>query len=158
MEHKGLQSSVLAAINTPRSAGLKMTAMIDVVFLLLLFFLVSAQWKPPQSFLPLLLPHARAATAHIALPQPLVITIRHQSAGCCVEVAQKSISIGTDEDFAGLLEMIRQTLEEQKRFAQDPVELLFEPDVRWEYVAKIYNLLYGTGMTDITFGQNEEHD
>ena len=127
--------------------------MIDVVFLLLLFFLVSAQWKPPQSFLPLQLPHANAAEAHIAQPLPLIITVGHQSAGCSVELAGKGISIETDDDFNGLLELIRQTLEQQKRFAEDPVELLFEPDVRWEYVAKIYNLLYGAGMTDITFGQ-----
>src|SRR3989339_2196592 len=127
MEHKGVQSSVLAVIKTSRGRGLNMTAMIDVVFLLLLFFLISAQWKPPQSYLPLQLPHAQAAEAHIAQPLPLIITVSHQSAGCSVELAGKSISIETDDDFNGLLELICQALEQQEKFAEEPGEPLFEP-------------------------------
>jgi hypothetical protein len=50
-------------------------------------------------------------------------------------------------------------MEQQKRFATDPIEIVCDGKVRWEQVVKIYNLLYGAGASDITFamtGQGHE--
>jgi hypothetical protein len=43
----------------------------------------------------------------------------------------------------------------QKRFAGDPVEIICGPDVKWEHLARIYNLFFGAGLTDITFRMTE---
>ena len=39
----------------------------------------------------------------------------------------------------------------QKRVAADPVEVICEPDVKWEHLARIYNVFFGAGLTNITF-------
>jgi hypothetical protein len=64
-----------------------------------------------------------------------------------VQIEDKTIAA----DLTALMEKIRQTLLDQKRFAADPVEVICAPEVRWDHVAKIYNLFFGAGLTDITF-------
>jgi len=36
------------------------------------------------------------------------------------------------------------------------VEIICQPKVKWEYLAKIYNTFYGAGLTDITFAMTEQ--
>ena len=53
------------------------------------------------------------------------------------------------------MEQTKQCLLEQKRYASDPVEIVCAAKVKWENLAKIYNVLYGMGLTDITFQMTE---
>lgn len=129
--------------------------MIDIIFLLLIFFLVCAKWRPQEQFLPLRLPTAGAAEISLVSSEPLVIQITAQSRGCDVRIGQlTNVQIRQDhveQDLAGLIEQLQNSLTAQNRFASDPVEIICEPDVKWDYFAKIYNVLYGVGLTDITF-------
>jgi biopolymer transport protein ExbD len=49
--------------------------MIDMIFLLLLFFFVVAKWRPAEDFLPFRLSAAQAPGINIAKPEPLIIHI-----------------------------------------------------------------------------------
>ncbi len=128
--------------------------MIDMIFLLLIFFLVAAKFQPPESFLPLRLATAYSETPTIK-PEPLTINITGKANGCQVRInPNMSIDI-TDstinENLATLAERISDCLQSQKRLPADPVEIICTDDVKWDHLAKIYNLLFGMGLGDITF-------
>ena len=136
-----------------------MAPMIDLVFLLLIFFLVAAKYRPQEDFLPLQLPTAAAQARTIVKPEPLVVHILTAEGGCRVQIAQlQSVRIEEDTieaDLTALLEKFAETLQAQKRTANDPVEIICAPQVKWDYLAKIYNVLCGAGLTDITFTMTE---
>ena len=46
-------------------------------------------------------------------------------------------------------------LKSQKRHVGDPVEVVCSDDVKWDYLVKIYNVLYVMGINDITFAMTE---
>lgn len=136
-----------------------MAPLIDVVFLLLLFFFVAAKWRPQEDFLPFRLPAAQAQSRPLAKPEPMLVNIAAQSAGCIVRIDAAEQLIIDDEsleaDLTAMLETIRASMLTRKRLPADPVEIICEPDVKWQHLARVYNLLYGAGMTDITFWMTE---
>ena len=60
-----------------------------------------------------------------------------------------------DANLAVLMAKMNECMLAQKRFAADPVEIICGPDVKWEHLARIYNLFFGAGLTDITFRMTE---
>ncbi len=138
---------------------LRMAPLIDIIFLLLLFFLVTANWRPKESFLPVQLPAVSDGTKTIVKAEPLVIEIKSIPAGCVVQIGQSiavEIADGTtDENLALMMEKLKQCMVEQKRFISDPIELVCDKKLKWQYLAEIYNLMYGCGLTDITFAMTE---
>ena len=142
-----------------RNITLRMAPMIDIIFLLLIFFLVAGNWRPQEDFLPFKLPVAQAQSPVTEKPEPLTIHVLSTPSGCQVRFGQThSITIdqhNNDQALIQLLEKLKQCLIEQKRFAGDPVEIICEPQVKWDYLAKIYNTLYGAGLTDIAFRMTE---
>ena len=141
--------------NRRRPFTLRMAPMIDMVFLLLIFFLVAAKWRPQEDFLPFQLPLAQAQEQSIGKPEPLMIHIFATESGCQVQIGQSGavqIENQTIEvNLAVLMEKMKSSLLAQKRFATDPIEIICEPEVKWEHLAKIYNMFFGAGLTDITF-------
>jgi biopolymer transport protein ExbD len=141
------------------SFTLRMAPMIDMIFLLLIFFLVAAKWRPQEDFLPFQLPSAQAQDRRIGKPEPLAMHIFAIETGCQVQIGGVAIASIDDEtieaDLAALMEKMQECLTEQKRYASDPVEITCAPEVRWEHVAKIYNMFFGAGLTDITFTMTE---
>jgi biopolymer transport protein ExbD len=138
---------------------LRMAPMIDMIFLLLIFFLVAAKFRPQEDFLPFQLPTAHAQNQTIGKPEPLTMHISTTPSGCQVQISQfHTVQIKNENieaDLAVLMEKTRDCLLAQKRFATDPVEIICDADVKWQHLAKIYNLLYGAGLTDITFEMTE---
>ncbi|MBA7659138.1 hypothetical protein ES703_67103 [subsurface metagenome] len=138
---------------------MRMAPMIDMVFLLLIFFLVAAKWRPQEDFLPFQLPLAQAQEQRIGKPEPLMIHIFATESGCQVQIGQSDavqIEKQTIEaNLAVLMEKMKSSLLAQKRFATDPIEIICEPEVKWEHLAKIYNTFFGAGLTDITFRMTE---
>ncbi len=138
---------------------LRMAPLIDVIFLLLIFFFVSIGLSPPESFLPLELPSQQDSTIFGGIVEPLVIRVSNVGAACEVSFAPGySVRIrpaSVDADMAETVEVLREVMIKQKRSPADPVELIFDDSVKWDYTAKIYNLLFGLGIEDITFRLNE---
>ena len=145
--------------NRRRPFTLRMAPMIDMVFLLLIFFLVAAKWRPQEDFLPFQLPLAQAHEQRIGKPEPLIIHISATQTGCQVQIGRlhtATIENQTIEaDLAALMTKVRDCLLAQKRFATDPIEIVCSPDVKSEYWTKIYNVFYGMKLSDITFRMTE---
>lgn len=142
------------------SFTLRMAPMIDMVFLLLIFFLVAAKWRPKENFLPFQLPAAQAQGDRLGRPEPLIMHISVTQAGCQVQIGQLyTIQLEDrtiETNLTELAERMRDCLVAQKRFISDPVEIVCGPQVKWEYLSKIYNILFGAGLTDITFMMTEQ--
>ena len=147
---------LLESLKEPKSSfTLRMAPMVDMVFLLLLFFLVAVKWRPQEDFIPFNLPAAQGASATLARPEPMQIYIQATAGGCRVDIAQIQPELINEQtmetDLAELMEKIKYVCIEQKRLADDPVEIICEPDVKSQYWVRICNVLYGMKMTDITF-------
>lgn len=147
------------ASNCRRGFSLQMAPMIDIIFLLLLFFLVAAKWRPQESFLPFHLPAADTQQREFGKPEPLVIRILTTQTGCNVQIGQSQIvqiaNQTIEEDLAALTGKMRDCMLEQKRFVTDPVEIICQPSVKSRYWVKIYNVLAGLKLTDITISMTE---
>ena len=161
MKTESTQINILKKIRSRRKrpSTLNMAPMIDMVFLLLIFFLVAAKFRPKEDFLPLQLSAAQIQGTGIGKPEPLIIQIIATQTGCEIQIGQlHTVRINDgdiEQDLAVLLEKITDSLAAQKRFAADPVEIVCDAGVKWDYLAKIYNVLYGAGLTDITFRMTE---
>ena len=151
--------SELLSKSRRRSFSLRMAPMIAMIFLLLIFFLVAAKWRPQEDFLPFQLPTAQGQSQRPARPEPLEIYIFAAETGCRVQVGRvHTVQIENETIEANLVELMEKIntyLLEQKRFAEDPIEIICNGQVKWEHLAKIYNLFYGAGLTDITFRMTE---
>lgn len=142
-----------------RVVGLRMTPMIDVIFLLLTFFVLTAKFRLPEQFLPIKLPNANASVERFGVIEPLVIHIFETDSGCVVEVGgsgEALIESGSMEEGLGVfVSNFNDILGLEKRRVSDPIEIKCEDMVRWDYLVKIYNILYAMGVTDITFEMTE---
>ncbi len=154
-----MQSDVFKRFPTRRPTALRMAPMIDMIFLLLIFFLVAAKWRPEEEFLPFRLPVIETQEHNVGKPEPLMIHIFATDTGCKVQIGPlHTIQMDEqtiEEDLATLMEKMRDCMLAQKRFASDPVEIVCGPEVKWEHLAKIYNIFFGAGLTDITFQMTE---
>jgi len=132
-----------------------MVPMIDMIFLLLIFFLVAAKFRPEENFLPLRLATAQVQGHRLGKPEPLIIRIIATKTGCQVQIGRlNTVEIKNqtiEANLAALMEEIENCLLAQKRYATDPIEIVCAPEVKWEHLAKIVNGFYGVGLTDITF-------
>jgi len=137
------------------SFSLRMAPMIDLVFLLLIFFLVSSKFRPREDFIPLNLPMLSSQNIAVGKPEPLVINISGSESGCVVSLdGNKIVNIDEAAMEAGLAALggeIEAVLLEQRRNVSDPVEVRCNPEIKAQYWVRICNLLYGMNITDITF-------
>ncbi len=162
MTDKNQQISIKTPSRTGRSGPrltLRMAPMIDIIFLLLIFFLVAAKWRPAEDFLPLELPRASAATAAPGRTEPLAIYLFPTDAGAEVQIGQEATVPLPDENLspalAELMEQLSDIMTRQGRHTGDPIEIITHSRLEWRYLAKIYNLFYGAGLSDITFQMTE---
>ena len=160
-EHDSIQKAISHRLGAGRRrySALRMAPMIDMIFLLLIFFLVAAKWRPAEDFLPFQLGAAHARPAGLVRPEPLIIRITATQTGCSVQIGlSNTVSIEDrtiTADLVTLTEKLQETLLLHKRYGSDPVEIVCSPELRWEHLAKVYNTFYGAGLTDITFRMTE---
>ena len=157
----GIRSRVLEQITQRdrRGFSLRMAPMIDVIFLLLIFFVVAANWRPQEDFLPFRLPAAGAAVPMAGRADPLRLHVLAGEDGCTVQISDSQVVKFSEETFdeglAQLMTAMDQIMRSQRRTTSDPVEIVCEREVRWENVAKVYNLLCSAGLRDVTFEMAE---
>ena len=98
--------------------------------------------------------------AAIGRTEPLQIQILSAAKGCRVQIGQvEAIDISeknVEANLAELADRIETVLSNQNRFLSDPVEIICEPDVKSDWWVKIYNVLCGMKLTDITFTMTEK--
>jgi biopolymer transport protein ExbD len=157
-QNKRLREAVSTALKQekPFDFGFRMLPMIDMLFLLLIFFLLTMQFRPAESYLPFQLPgESDAAATQFGKAEPLTLNLTARGDGCRIQIGHtKAISIDVnsiDADLTAVANRIAAVSKEQKRTAADPVEFVCDRGVEWQYIAKLYNILFGMGIKDITF-------
>lgn len=139
--------------------ALRVIPMIDILFLLLIFFILTSSFRPAESSLPLVLPRLGGSAAGSSIVEPLVINVHAGTGGCNIHIGQGAGTIVRENDpEVGLVKFVDEmesVMTRQKRNAADPIEIVCQDDVEWQYVAKVYGVLYGMGATDITFRMTE---
>ncbi|MFI4911680.1 MAG: ExbD/TolR family protein [Sedimentisphaeraceae bacterium JB056] len=152
---QSIRAKIIERLKT-RSNSIKfnMTPMIDIVFLLLVFFLATARFRPLESKLPLQLPAPQGGQlASFSLVEPLTINIDSQGQGLMITIEGTEFAYQNADpaSFINFGEQLADIYESQKRNTADPVELDCGAELSWEHLVKFYNLMYGMGITNITF-------
>jgi biopolymer transport protein ExbD len=131
-----------------------MAPMIDVIFLLLTFFVLTAHLRRTEGFVPLPLVPAQSSESFSVI-EPLRLELTALPDGCCVRLGTEEEMVlsreGAPEDFSALAERIERVCLRQQRRRDDPVELVCGDDVSWDFVVKVYDVLRVTGLKQITF-------
>lgn len=156
------ESSILEGLHGLKRRRPKMrlhlTAMIDVIFLLLTFFVLTAKFRIPEQFLPVNLPASEAAASVVNVIDPwtLAVSEQVQGEGFTVEVSGILYQVNArtlDEDMTLLANGFMSQLDASNRKPKDPIILQCDDGLRWDYLVKLYNLLYSLGATEIQFDQ-----
>lgn len=152
---KTIRARIIERIKN-RYGGIKfsMVTMIDIVFLLLVFFIATARFRPQEGKLPIQLPPpAGGQAAEISIVEPLTINLDSEGDSLSVSLAGRIFTYEpvTSAALIGLADEVNSVYAAQRRSLQDPVELDCSEDLVWEHLVKFYNLMYGMGITNITF-------
>ena len=120
---------------------LNLTSMIDVVFLLLFFFLATSHFTRPEGTLPADLPTRAAAGPAVEVPRtPIHVRLSVDPAGpqaCRLSVDRFHPSPLPVGELAGTLQKIRQEIPGFD--GRTPVYLMADERVPWDYVVNAYN-------------------
>lgn len=130
--------------------GLRMTPMIDVIFLLLTFFVLTAKFQEPEQRLPVFV-GSSVASPVISPVSPLKIAVEADGAGCRLQVADHpSIRVSDQNPSQSLLALARHVQKTMNKTGPAPIELYYEDAVPWDIVVKVYDVLYAFGAENIT--------
>jgi biopolymer transport protein ExbD len=154
-EQKSIRARIIDKLKTRfNSVKFNMTPMIDIVFLLLVFFLATARFRPHESKLPMQLPAPQGGgLGRVVLVEPLRISVNSESSSLRIAVEGEQF-LYTDVSAASLInfaEQLNAIYQTQRRRLTDPIELDCGENLSWEHLVKFYNLMYGIGVTNITF-------
>jgi biopolymer transport protein ExbD len=159
--HTGLAGQVMTGLRRRRNPamGLRMTAMIDVIFLLLTFFVLTARFKQPESHLNVTLPKPAVGVASPVVKEPLSIRLETANSQCSVILPQaERILLVPDTIEANLADLHDRLMNILPSYdiAGLGVELYCDDTVQWDYIVKVYDVLYRAGATKITFVTEEK--
>lgn len=130
--------------------------MVDMSFLLLIFFLVTTSYERAEGLLSSKLPADGGAAPPVALPLTPIV-IRLESLGG----ASESCSIRIDrfenvpQSFGELSGYIADILKQPGFDDQTPVVIMAEDDVVWDHVVDCWNAAVAAGSRKLVFGQRE---
>jgi biopolymer transport protein ExbD len=134
--------------------GLNLTAMIDVVFLLLVYFMAATEFKLGEEVYRLDLPRRGIPADPFSLPRdPLRIVLASTGQACLIRLPGAHAQ---PESFQQLLAFLQ-----ENRRTEGVVGGLFEPDhpiviepsltTRWEHAMEAFNAAVRARYTNITF-------
>lgn len=136
----------MAELYKRQNMSLPLTPLIDVTFMLLLYFLLTSTFKQPEQQMMAPLP---APGGKQSVLMPIHITLR--PTGSMDTGVQ--YQIGEDEA-TGDLSDVRATLDARARAISDlevPVVIHADEEVRWNYVVEAFNAASTAGFEAITF-------
>lgn len=146
----------------PQSKRLEisMAPMIDVVFLLLVFFLLTANFRSKEGFLPVNLPRQAAGNTVFIDFEPLILFLDSQSDGTCIaQFGQgQTLHIAPTQgviDFALLGERLEKILIDQGRGPDDPIKLMPTRQTKWDHIVKAYDVLWRQNLHNVIFAMAE---
>lgn len=133
--------------------GVNLAPMIDMTFLLLIFFLVTSTFERAEGILASTLPDLGPARA---VPLPISpVVIRLSSAG--TDGTDYALSVDQFPDAPPRLQMLPaflRALHQQPGFDdQTPVIIIARDDVRWDHVVECWNAALRADCKRIAFGE-----
>lgn len=129
--------------------GFQIAPMVDVVFVLLLFFMASAGSQIIEKELNINLPSGRSAKSLEAGPPPTPIIIEISPDGA-VSLNGKLYDTPTSKELPQLRGWLKDTIE---RFGdKDPVIIKPDLDARHERIMDVLNAAAAAGVQNLTFG------
>jgi biopolymer transport protein ExbD len=133
------------------SMGLRMTPMIDVIFLLLTFFVMTAKFQEPEQLLPVIM--GKTGPHPIVAPDTLLtVFVKADPSGCLLQVNNRpAIRLFDGNPQESLLVLARKVRQELETTGPVPVELYYDDAISWDIVVKVYDVLYALGLQNITF-------
>ncbi len=124
--------------------GFQIAPMVDVVFVLLLFFMASAGSQIIERELNISLPSGRSAAKAGPPPTPIMVDITADG-----NVIVNNKSYGTTKELPELRAWLEETIE---RFGgDDPVIIRPTPDTRHERIIDVLNAAAAAGVKNLTF-------
>ncbi len=124
--------------------GFQIAPMVDVVFVLLLFFMASAGAQVQERHLNISLPSGKSVGPSGVPSTPIVVEITADG-----DVIVNNRSYGTSKDLPELRTWIRETIE---RFGdKDPFVIQPTPDTKHERIMDVLNAAAASGVKNLTF-------
>ena len=152
----GVHRTAMAGLGCRRiSMGLRMTPMIDVIFLLLTFFVLTTKFTEPEQLLPVIVGKVPPQVVE-ADRTPLKIVIEPDASGFRMRVEHlPAIVLSQENPQEALLVLARTVRQMLETIGPVPIELYYDDAVSWDAVVKIYDVLYALGTQNITFRVEE---
>jgi len=142
---------------TPMSIGLNLTSMIDVVFLLLVYFMVATDFRKAEEVYTLDLPErseGMSADPFELDEEPLLVLVRTSGSGG--DSYRLSLDGPWDpvQDFQGLYEFLQSRQVDGMGggiFGSDhPIVIIPDSTVHWEYTIDAFNAAVRAGYVNVT--------
>jgi len=131
---------------------LNLAPMIDVTFLLLIFFSVTTTFKRAEGYLSARLPRDAGAPS-VALPvSPIVVRVQQVGMGPGDYRIKLDQFLNTPATFGELTRLLIDIKGNPGFDNNTPVVIAAEADVAWDHVVNCYNAALRAGYTNIAFG------
>jgi len=141
--------------------SLNLTPMIDVVFLLLIYFLFATRWTTAEGIIPSRLPRKAGVTAASIVPMsPIRIRLTPAGVdgeGCAIAIENYAATPHDFEELYAVLVALRRDLglpegPEQADEQEPPLIIAADGDVRWDHVVNAFNAGIRAHWRDVQFG------
>jgi biopolymer transport protein ExbD len=134
--------------------GLNLTAMIDVVFLLLVYFMAATEFKLGEEIYRLDLPRRGAPADPFVLPRdPLRIVLASTGPVCRIRLAGSYAQPSSFQELHGFLVENRRTAGVVGGLFEADHPIIIEPTgtTRWEHAMEAFNAAVRARYTNVTF-------
>jgi len=129
---------------------LQIAPLIDVVFLLLIYFMVSARLKRPEADLSLALPGAVSVSTQMEMPDEQIIEV---NADGSIVLNNKVYASQDKSELAGLeYTLLRYAQAAKLSKTKAMITIAAEDDAVHERVIDVLNACAGAGIKNVTFG------
>ncbi len=138
----------------PARIGLNLTAMIDVVFLLLIYFMAATEFKQGEEIYRLDLPRRGAPADPFVLPRdPLRIVLASTGPVCRIRLPGSYAQPASFQELHGFLVENRRTAGAVGGLFEADHPIIIEPTgtTRWEHAMEAFNAAVRARYTNVTF-------
>lgn len=135
------------------SITMNFAPMIDVTFLLLIFFLVTTTFERAEGLLASDMPHEDRGTS-VALPiSPIVVRLEQTGVGHDDFSIRIDHFDGAPDGLAALPEFLIRIREQPGFDAETPVVIVADDGVRWDHVVNCWNAALRAGCKRVAFAE-----
>ena len=128
---------------------LQLTSMIDVIFQLLIYFVITANFMIDEGTILATLPGNAAETDKVQTPeQPVVIELRSGDDGVTYDLTVDGYRI---DGAAGLFAYLDGQVKGGAIAIDDPVQIKPQGEVRWQHVVNVFNACVRAKLEEVGF-------